>query len=35
MTKENQDAPTGYFMSNADVKRRPAATYKQTVKKGK
>ena len=31
----NKDAKTGRFVSNADVKRRPATTYKQTVKKGK
>ena len=31
----NKDAKTGRFVSNADVKHRPATTYKQTIKKGK
>ena len=31
----NKDAKTGHFVSNVDIKRRPATTYKQTVKKGK
>ena len=35
MATVNKDARTGRFVSNADVKRRPPTTYKQTVKKGK
>ena len=31
----NKDAKTGRFVSNADVKRRPATTYKQTKKASK
>ena len=35
MATVNKDARTGRFVSNKEIERRPATTYKQTVKKGK